>query len=142
MSIDMQAVPLVPDVSLRWGAALRAARVAQQLTLASVAMRLKLTEAQVDAIEHENMAGVHPSAVFARGYVRNYAQLLGLVLAADSLESMSAEQGLHSINHVNTYFTRHVRSGKKKWWLFVVFLLAVLVWQFVADAQLMVLLTP
>jgi len=59
------------------GAALAAARVAQGLTVEHVADRLKLTAFQIKAIEEDNF-GVLPGAVFARGFVRNYARLLNL----------------------------------------------------------------
>jgi len=141
MSVEMQPMPLVPDHSLHWGATLRAARVVKNLTQEQVATTLKLTIAQIEAIESERIADVHASALFAKGYVSNYAQLLGVELSSDHLASMSAQQTLHSVNHVNEYFAPQVKSRKKSWWLFLVVLLAVLAWQFFADAQLLVLVS-
>jgi len=139
MSATMQPLPLVPDQSLHWGVALRAARVAKHLSLEQVATTLKLTVAQLEAIESETLGEVHPSPLFAKGYVNNYAQLLGVELSSSALATVSAQQDLHTINHVNEYFARRAKSGKKGWWVFVVLLLGVLAWQFVADAQLLVL---
>lgn len=141
MSDVMQPLPLVPDVSLRWGAALRAARVAQQLTQEVVSTRLKLTEAQVDAIEREDLPAVHPSSVFVRGYVRNYAQLLGVQLPLEALTASAAEQSLQTINVVNERFSSSAKKHQRGlWWLFGLTVLGVVLWQFLADAQLMVLI--
>lgn len=57
------------------GVALRAARAAQNLSVADVARQLKLSVSQVEALE----AGAFdrlPGPVFARGFIRNYARLL------------------------------------------------------------------
>lgn len=59
------------------GIALRAAREAQGLDLATVAQRLRLMERQIDAIEKGDFESLG-QPVFARGFVRNYARLLGL----------------------------------------------------------------
>ena len=57
------------------GVALRAARAAQNLSVAEVARQLKLSVSQVEALE----AGAFdrlPGPVFVRGFMRNYARLL------------------------------------------------------------------
>ncbi|MCY4564627.1 MAG: DUF4115 domain-containing protein [Gammaproteobacteria bacterium] len=59
------------------GAALRAARDAAGLSVPDVAQRLKLTVRLVEAIE-ANDRKRFPPAVYLRGFVRNYAKLLGL----------------------------------------------------------------
>jgi cytoskeleton protein RodZ len=59
------------------GTALAAARKAQGLTVEQVAGRMRLSAAQVHAIEVGDFAAL-PGQVFARGFVRNYARLLGL----------------------------------------------------------------
>jgi cytoskeleton protein RodZ len=59
------------------GATLRAAREARGWTTNDVAGRLRLMARQIEAIENEDFAKLgHP--VFARGFVRNYAKLLGM----------------------------------------------------------------
>ena len=59
------------------GARLGRARVAQNLTTADVARRLKLSVWQIEALE----SGRHhqlPGPVFVRGFIRNYARMLKL----------------------------------------------------------------
>jgi cytoskeletal protein RodZ len=139
MSTNTQPLPLVPDQGLHWGAALRAARVGNHLSLEHLATSLKLTVAQVEAIESGRLDMVHHDLLFAKGYVRNYARLLGVSLPFDALDYVANQQNLQSINHVTEYFARRTPSRKKGWWLFALLLLAVFVWQFFADAQLLVL---
>ena len=71
------------------GAALAAARTEHGLTVAQVAGQLRLTPVQIRAIEADDFS-VLSGAVFARGYVRNYARLLKLD-AAPLLEAMSQQ---------------------------------------------------
>lgn len=59
------------------GAALAAARTAQNLTIADVARQLKLSASQVAALEAGEFDRL-PGPVFVRGFVRNYARLLKL----------------------------------------------------------------
>ena len=70
------------------GAILRAAREAQHLDVDSVAQRLRLMSRQIHAIEEGDFASLG-QPVFARGFVRNYARLLGL----DAEQLVSAMQG-------------------------------------------------
>ena len=73
MPVDEPAVVDAQDP----GAALRAARDAAGLSVPEVAQRLKLTVRLVEAIE-ANDRKRFPPAVYLRGFVRNYAKLLGL----------------------------------------------------------------
>ena len=59
------------------GQALRDAREAQGLSVEDVANRLRLMHRQIDAMETGDFASLG-QPVFARGFVRNYARLLGL----------------------------------------------------------------
>lgn len=59
------------------GQILHDAREAQGLTLESAAIRLRLMQRQIEAMETDDFAGLG-QPVFARGFVRNYARLLGL----------------------------------------------------------------
>jgi cytoskeleton protein RodZ len=59
------------------GAALSAARTAQNLSLTDVARQLKLSVNQVAALEAGEFERL-PGPVFVRGFVRNYARLLKL----------------------------------------------------------------
>jgi len=59
------------------GAVLAAAREELNLTVADVARHLKLSPAQVEALE-EGAYDRLPGRVFVRGFLRNYAKLLGV----------------------------------------------------------------
>lgn len=59
------------------GARLRAAREAKGWTPQDAGSRLRLMSRQIEAIEAEDFSRLGPP-VFARGFVRNYAKLLGL----------------------------------------------------------------
>lgn len=59
------------------GEMLRTTRESRGLTLVDVAQALKLTQRQVEALESERFDAL-PGAAFARGFLRNYARLLGL----------------------------------------------------------------
>ena len=60
------------------GEVLREAREAQGLTLEDAAVRLHLMLRQVEAMEADDFESLG-QPVFARGFVRNYARLLGIV---------------------------------------------------------------
>lgn len=62
---------------LEIGDALRAAREAKGWTLQDAANKLRLMVRQIEAMESEDYAALG-QPVFARGFVRNYARLLGL----------------------------------------------------------------
>jgi cytoskeleton protein RodZ len=57
------------------GEQLRAARIAQGLTVDTVAKQLKLAPRQVTALESDDVAAL-PDGPFVRGFVRNYARLV------------------------------------------------------------------
>ncbi len=59
------------------GQALRAAREAQGMSVEDAANRLRLMLRQIEAMEADDFASLG-QPVFARGFVRNYARLLGL----------------------------------------------------------------
>jgi cytoskeleton protein RodZ len=60
-----------------FGGRLKAAREARNLELSDVAAKLKLTARQIEALEQEDFSHL-PSEVFVRGFVRNYARLVGI----------------------------------------------------------------
>lgn len=59
------------------GARLAAAREAAKLTVGDVASHLNLTVTVIEALEHDDTSRL-PSPVFVRGYIKNYAQMVGL----------------------------------------------------------------
>ena len=75
MSADEQSA-FAPE-TLAPGAALAAARDAAQLSVAEVARHLRLSVAQVEALEAGDFERL-PGPVFVRGFIRNYARLVKL----------------------------------------------------------------
>ncbi len=65
------------EAPVRPGERLRAAREQAGLTIAQVALRLHLSVAQITALE-EGRRDSLPPAAYVRGYLRSYAQMLGL----------------------------------------------------------------
>ncbi len=76
------------------GELLRTTREAHGYTVADVAQVLKLTQRQVDALEAERFDTL-PGAAFARGFLRNYAKVLGLD-PEPLLESLAQTDGVGS----------------------------------------------
>ncbi|MSQ59467.1 MAG: helix-turn-helix domain-containing protein [Betaproteobacteria bacterium] len=72
------------------GAQLSQARQAQGLSLGEMARQLKLSVKQVDALERDDYSNF-PGALWARGFLRNYARSLGL--DADALIEKSGLAG-------------------------------------------------
>lgn len=76
------------------GAELRAARERRKLTTGDIAAKLKLAVRQVEALEAEDFSHL-PDDVFTRGFVRNYARLVGLdpdaLIAPVNLEQTATE---------------------------------------------------
>ena len=79
--VDAAAGAAADAVDLRPGRALADARATRNLTVAEVAQQLRLSTTQVEALESEAYERL-PGPVFVRGFVRNYARLLGLDAAA------------------------------------------------------------
>ena len=77
-----------------FGAELRAARERRKLTAGDVAAKLKFTARQVEALEAEDFSRL-PDDVYTRGFVRNYARLMGLepetLIAPVDLEQTATE---------------------------------------------------
>lgn len=80
-----KAVPAA--LAQRPGRVLSEARAAKGLAVAEVAAQLRLSASQVTALEADDYERL-PGPVFVRGFVRNYARLLGLdpEKLADSIE--------------------------------------------------------
>lgn len=64
-----------PEAPRTVGAAFRAARENLGMSLADAARQLRLSARQVEALEADDYAHL-PSAIFVRGFIRNYAKLL------------------------------------------------------------------
>lgn len=109
---DAATVPAASAISP--GAALAAARRAQNLSVDEVARQLRLSVAQVQAIEadaHERL----PAPVFVRGFIRNYARLLRM--DADALLQGADAASPAPVRNVSAPLSRAVpfpRSGKNR----------------------------
>lgn len=104
------------------GQILREAREAQGVTLEDVAERLRLMQRQVEAMETDDFESLG-QPVFARGFVRNYARLLGVAPdpLLERMEGAPAEPA-----EVNQVEPPPTRSWLVSPW-FMLFLLGVLV---------------
>lgn len=76
-SFDPEATQEVAPPPVGPGNRLAKARAAANLTKEQVAAHLNLTVTMVDAIERD-ATGELPAAVFVRGYIKNYARMVGL----------------------------------------------------------------
>ena len=95
-SLEVQPDPmeeLSPAVS-GVGEQLRVAREAKGLAAADVAKALKLSQRQIEALEADNWAAL-PCTTIIRGFVRNYARLLGL--NADQFMAQLGQQHMPQI---------------------------------------------
>jgi cytoskeleton protein RodZ len=73
----MNGAPAIEDERLTAGMVLSAARKELRLSVGYVARQLKITPRQVEALEADAFDRL-PGRVFARGFLRNYALLLGI----------------------------------------------------------------
>lgn len=106
-----------------FGALLAAARESRGLTVAEMAERLKLTPRQIEALEAEDWTGL-PDPVFVRGFVRNYAKIVGV--ATEDL--MPAVNGVEAVTQTITAPSLGVRLGRSPVarWLLLPLLLVIL----------------
>ena len=77
MSEEMQDLTLPEQQARSVGETLKAAREGKGLSAQDAATRLRLMTRQVEAMEADDFASLG-QPVFARGFVRNYARLLGV----------------------------------------------------------------
>ena len=78
---ELSAQPDLPASAPPPGEQLAAARESRGLSVAEIAQQLKLSPSQVEALESGDY-GRLPSAVFVRGFIRNYARLVKVDAAA------------------------------------------------------------
>lgn len=130
---SVEEVSVTSEPGLRPGRVLAEARVQKQLSVADVALQLKLSVSQVEALEAEAYDRL-PGPVFVRGFVRNYARLLdldgdalvaGLELERKGTSAMAAVPRSHNIPFP--------AKGKVRWPAYLAVLLLVIVAVVVAD---------
>ena len=102
-------------IRLSPGQMLSAARVQQNLTQREVAERLHMTMHYVNAIEHDDHDKL-PGAVFAKGYIKRYAEIMAL----DETAVMASYEGLcltraAAIRGTTTNAEKARRVGKSLW---------------------------
>jgi cytoskeleton protein RodZ len=105
------------------GQVLRDARDMQGLTLEDAAMRLRLMHRQVEAMETDDFESLG-QPVFARGFVRNYARLLGLEPDALLARMEGAPAEASPVSHVEPPLPRSWLTSP---WLMLLLLGLVLV---------------
>ena len=88
MSVDAAGDNAERDMPQTLGAALAAERERQGLSRADAAQRLHMSPSQVEALERGDYHTL-PKGTFLRGFVRNYAKVLGL--EPDAMLAMLAE---------------------------------------------------
>ncbi|WP_028110935.1 RodZ domain-containing protein [Ferrimonas futtsuensis] len=120
------------------GPLLRAAREASGLTTQQVAQRLSLRRSVVEGIENDDYES-GTTTTYLRGYVRNYARLVGvsekqIALALSALPHSQAETNMQS-------FSRRTSKQQRdsRWmlltWVIVLALVGLLVWWWVSKPQ-------
>jgi cytoskeleton protein RodZ len=116
------------------GQKLHEARMRARLSAEQVAETLNLSIQQIAALEENDFARL-PGPTYVRGYLRNYAQLLGLP-AQEIIESYASVNGTHRATRPNTLTPERevtTRDGAVRFATFLVvgilILLAVVWWQ-------------
>lgn len=108
------------------GRMLTDARLAREWTVAQVADKLKLTTRQVEALEAEDLSRL-PSAVFVRGFIRNYARLLEISPEALLVDTKAVIEPTETITAPSEEL--RISSSPMRRWL-VLPLLAVVLFMF------------
>ena len=110
------------------GILLAAARKASGLSIAEVAVEMRISPRQVEAIEADRYEDL-PGAVFVRGFVRNYARLLNIdpVPLLHALEpALGAEVPLRAQHYAGTLPVPVKRSHARVWLVMLGVVLAML----------------
>jgi cytoskeleton protein RodZ len=114
------------------GTTLRDAREAQKLSVVEVALRLRLSEKQINALESDDF-NIFGSAIFVRGFIKSYARLLKIdpQPLLDAHFGMYPQEKSHSISYNKDDVEKSVGVNFSKFTalvLGVLLLLALLVW--------------
>ncbi|HKM38446.1 MAG TPA: RodZ domain-containing protein [Thiopseudomonas sp.] len=105
-----ESSPVTDTRTMVVGGALRDARVAAGLTVSEVAKKLNLTAQAVEALETNALERL-PGLTFARGYIRNYAKLLGL--DAEQLVKQFDKQTGSSVDSVSVQTVDQVGEARR-----------------------------
>lgn len=114
-----------PPVDLPVGEILRRARVHYKLSLADVEKALRIKSIQLEAIETGHAENL-PARVYAIGFVRSYAQYLGL--DSDYIVKLFKAQGVESAPKPDLQFPVSAeQSSFPSWWIILVSVLLLLI---------------
>lgn len=94
------------------GSILKVARERQGVGIAEVVSQLRLSEKQVEALERDDYSAL-PGNVFVRGFIRNYARMLGID-PAPLLESLSLPEPKPDVPKAESI---PFPSGQKRTWV-------------------------
>lgn len=110
------------------GALLASARQASGLSVAEVAVQMRISPRQVQAIEADQYEQL-PGAVFVRGFVRNYARLLKLdpIPLLHALEPALGQEAPLRAHEIAGTLPVPARHGHTRLWVGVLLLLVVAV---------------
>ncbi len=118
----------------QWGARLVSARESLSISLEQAATDLNLPADYIDSIERGSLDGL-PSMVFARGYIRSYAKLLGLdngdelVCEFEDLHGEGSCRGqIRPVSKVRQQVKMNDPVMKLSSWVFVLAIIGVSVW--------------
>ncbi|WP_018228940.1 RodZ domain-containing protein [Methyloversatilis universalis] len=100
------------------GLQLRRAREARGMTVEGVGAAIKLTARQVEAIEADDYARL-TSATYARGFIRNYASLMGLDAQSllTQLDRHEVRARPQLVEQANVGVAMPSQSARRKWML-------------------------
>lgn len=126
VNLTQPEVAEIPQAVIQLGAELLAARKAKGFTQQDVSNTLRLSLKQITALESNDFAAL-PDAMITRGFIRNYARLLGLD-AEPLLASYKAQVPDKQPNALSVQSSMHqvVSSKKRQPWLLYSFLGALL----------------
>lgn len=118
----------------QWGARLVSARESLSISLEQAATDLNLPADYIDSLERGSLDGL-PSMVFARGYIRSYAKLLGLdngdelVCEFEELHGEGSCRGqIRPVSKVRQQVKMNDPVMKLSSWVFVLAIIGVSVW--------------
>lgn len=97
------------------GVTLRDAREAQKLSVEEVALRLRLSEKQINALEADDFS-IFGSAIFVRGFIKSYARFLSIdpQPLLDAHLGMYPQEQSQSITYKNVGVDKLVDAGVSK----------------------------
>lgn len=117
------------------GGALRAARIARDLSTQAIAKQLRLGNAQIEALENNQFSAL-PEPTIVKGFIRNYAKLLKIpaepILAAYAELMPKTDQYAFALGPgINMKMSDNTKLGSARYLLFTLLLLLILgVWFF------------